>query len=222
MKKMILLALAAVSAVVLALPAMASAMIPLHLNPTPAGSKTIDGVGSAVLSTSGGTTTTCTGFGGSASFEAGGTTGTMNLTFTGCKESVFGTSCNSSGAASGTIVTTSLPFHLATLAGKSPGVLVTPNAGGAGNHFATFTCAGGLVTVNVTGNGVLGTITAPACGTSSATATIKFEQSANGVQKHKTLEGTATEYSLMKGAETAAQSAHGTLTLGSESQLVCT
>jgi hypothetical protein len=220
MKKIMLLALAAVCAAVFALPATASALLPLHLNPTPGGAQTIDSNGKAILSTSGsGIKVECQGFSGSATFEAGGTTGTMQLTFGPNCTTSFGGTCTNEGLAS-SIKTTSLPFHLVTVGGK-PGVLVTP---GANEHFATFTCHNVLgLTIEsvVKGNGVIGTITAPECGASSKEATIVFSGE-KGVQNHKTVDGTTTEYSLTKGSETAAQSAHGTLTLSEISQLVCT
>jgi hypothetical protein len=226
-KKIILLSLAACAAL-LALPAMASALTALHVvNPVPVGTKTIDGVGNtAILTTTGGTKVTCTGeaggpaFGGTATFNAGGTTGTMNLTF-GPTCEALGIHCQSAGAATGTIKTESLPFDLATVGTTSPGkpgVLVTPNAGT--GVFAKFTC--GILSVEVKGNGVIGTISSPTCGTRSNQATIEFKATANGVQADKRLVGTETEYTLKKGTENAAQEATGTLTLGEESTLECT
>ena len=219
-KKIMLLALGAISAVVLAVPAFASALIPLHLNPTPAGPQSIDSVGVARLSTTGGTQITCNGVSGNAAFEAGGTTGTLNLTFGGdCTENVLGTRCTSAGEPTGNISTTALPFHLVTLANEKPGVLITPNATGA---FAHFTCAGGLITVTVEGNGVIGTITSPECKKSASSATLSFVATANGVQQHTTVAGTDTEYHLIDGSENAAQEGHATLTLSETSELVCT
>lgn len=220
-KKIMLLALA-VSAAVLALPAMASASIPLHLNPTPTGVKTIDSnpLVKPKLSTTGGTTVECDSFKGEATFETGGTTGNMNLTFgPNCKVVGLGVSCTSAGETTGNIATTSLPFHLVTLANLKPGVLVTPNAGGAGNHFATFTCFG--IKTEVTGNGVIGTIE-NSCGETSEEAKIDFKATAHGQQEHKTVAGTETEYDLKKGAETAAQEATGIVTFKEKIELVCT
>jgi opacity protein-like surface antigen len=234
-KKIMLLALAAVSAAVFALPATASAADePLHLEPAPAGAQTIDSNGIARLGSEDGTTITCNGFSGTATFDEtgaiGGTTGKMDLTFgPDCTENKLGTRCTSANhpSGAGNISTTTLPFHLVTLPGSLPGVLVTPNAGGSGNHFATFTCAGGLVTVNVTGNGVIGTITSPGCNGTDDEATIKFESTAHGKQKHLTIAGTETDYTLQKGSEMSAQDAHGTITLKEGgtpvlSKLVCT
>jgi hypothetical protein len=218
-KKIMLLALAAVSAGVLALPAMASALTPLHLNPTPSGTKTIDnGTFAPTLSTSGGTTVVCDSVTGSATFNAGGTTGTMSLKFgPNCRVGFIG--CNSTGETGGNIATTALPFDLVTLPGESPGVLVTPNAGGTGNHFATFSCFG--VQTVVSGNGVIGTIENQ-CGETSQEAKINFNALEHGVQEHTTVEGTETEYDLKKGAETAAQDATGTVTFKENIKLECT
>src|SRR5215211_2208043 len=220
-KKIMLLALAAVSAAVLALPVMASALTPLHLTPVPVGAKTIDDVNAfnPTLSTSSGTTIECGKFSGSTTFTTG-TTGTMQLTFSEhCHVNGFGgETCNSGTNTNGTITTTVLPFDLATLPNNKPGVLVTPASG---NHFATFVCKvfGISATTVVSGNGVIGTITTPACGASSANPVIKFSTTKHGFQEHTTLAGTATEYDLKKGEETAAQTGEGKITLGTETQL---
>ena len=216
-KKIMLLALAAVSAVMLAVPAFASALIPLHLSSTPVGAKTLDDVGAnPTLSTTGGTTVECGTFKGTATFETS-TTGTIELTFTeGCKEKTFGSSCASSGEPAGSIATTKLQFHLVTLANNVPGVLITPNAG----HFASFTC--GIIPITVGGTGVIGKITSPGCNQSSTEATIDFNATAHGVQEFNKVAGTETIYQLKKGEENAAQDATGKLTLGTAQTLTCT
>jgi hypothetical protein len=224
-KKLMLFALAAVSAALFAMPALASAEdIPLHLNPTPAGAQAIDDVGAnPTLSTTGGSTIECNTFSGSATFEAGGTTGSMDLDFSGsCHDVSTGASCNSPGAAAGTIATTTLPFHLVTLANNKPGVLVTPNS--TTNTFAHIECAFGFVKFTVNGNGVIGTITSPGCGTPSTSATIDFNATAHGVQEHTTVAGTTTEYTLVRSdiGQTAALDETGKLTLTGESKLECT
>ena len=150
-KKMMLLALSVVGAALFALPAVASAT-PAHISATE--NFTISSEKAATLEDDGGAKVTChNGLSGNGSFE-NTTTGTINLTFTGCTSS--GINCNSSGQESGVIVTTALPFHLVTL-GSSAGVLITPTAE-TNNHFATFNCTI-FVKKTVTGNGVLGTIT---------------------------------------------------------------
>jgi hypothetical protein len=220
-KKIMLLALgAAVSLMMLALPAIASAKIPLHLTPQPIGAKTVDGIGKSFLSGSGGGTITCDKFHGSASFTST-TGGTMHLTFgPHCTESEFNSTCTTSGATSGAITTTPLNFSLVTLAGKSAGLEVTAPSG----QFAHFICAGFIAVTVEAHNGVLGTITTPGCGGSSSEPVIKFEQTKHGEQKHRFLEGTPnTLYNLKKpNGETSAQNAEGKVTLGGVHHLECT
>jgi hypothetical protein len=220
-KKITLLALAAVSAVLLALPAMAMAEVPVHVTPKPEGSKTVDGVGVATL-TGGFGSVECAANSGKAEFTST-TKGTFEQTFTGCK--LAGSSCTTSGqAVAGTITTQSLPFDLVTVqhtpanGTSGAGLLVTPNA--ATGQFATFTC--GFLGFTVKGNGLIGTITSPACGVSSTSATVSFSSSATGVQTHKTLTGTETEYSLENLGSKASEDAHGTITLGTSAKLECT
>jgi len=220
-KKIMLLALAAISSAMFAMPSLASAeLLPLHMTPTPA-KLDMHGVGKTILRSSGGTIT-CNGLtsASSATPEAGGTTGTMTLRFGGeCKHSLLGTCTSSSPAdSSGFITTTPLPYHLVTIdtgvTPASPGVLVTPGSGGA---FAHFNC--GFAQVTVEGNGVLGTITSPACGGTSSTATISFLASPAGstTQQHRFTEGSTAEkttgpWSLSVGGNPASMEAHATLT----------
>jgi len=219
MKKIILLALAAASVAAFALPASAMAIVPVHVVPKPEGVKTVDGVGSATL-TGLGTTITCAKSHGTATFTTT-TTGTFEQTFSECVNG-SGKKCTTSGQAVGVITTATLEFHLATVEDTTtkaigPGLLVTPPAGG----FATFLCEGGINTT-VSGNGLIGTITQPACGSSSKEATISFSSSSSTVQTHKTLAGTATEWSLNAFGFPASEDAHGTITLGTEAKLECT
>ena len=219
-KKIMLLALAVASVAAFALPAMAMAEdIPLHLVPKPEGAKTVTGA-AAELSTVGGTVVTATTTDGTATWETS-TTGTIELTFTESKS--FGFPCTSPGQPSGTITTATQPFHLVTLPGTSPGILITPPANGI---FAEFTCAGFLTAV-VKGNGIVGTITAPACGGSSTKSTSTFEKEKAGVQKHKLVAGTETEYhltaSINGGAfQEAAQTGSGVTNLVNNTKLECT
>jgi hypothetical protein len=221
-KKIMLLALAVVSAAVFALPATASALIPLHLNGDVSGVQTIDDTGpfNPTLSLHDGTTIECNEFHGTTEFESGGTTGTLNLTFgPSCHVVGLGVSCTSAGEATGNIKTLALPFHLVTLPNEEdPGVLVTPNA--AAGTFATFTCFG--IQTIVSGNGVIGEIEFPDCGDTSDEADILFDITAHGTQKYTTVAGTSTVYDLKKGTTTAAQKATGTITFANEVELECT
>ena len=205
-KKILLLALAAVSAVMLALPAMASALVPLHLSPTPVGAQTIHG-STAVLSTTSGLTFECDSVNGSATLDKGGTTGTMTLTYNSCTNSLFGLKCN--------VTTTSLSLDLVTLPNNKPGVLLTTTNG----HFAQFPC---IFFLEVSGNGVIGTITLPQCGETRKEMTIDFNATAHGVQEHTKVTGTETVYTLKSGSATVAQDMNLQLTLSNQTKLECT
>jgi hypothetical protein len=211
--KMIMLALAAVSAALFALPAVASAT-PWHLekvNIPIAGA--VNG-GATSLSTGNGETISCTNVNGNIVYE-NSTTGELNLTFHGCK-GPLGVTCTTSGQPSGTIVTTVLRFHNVMLPNGQPGILVTPNA--ATEIFAHFNCL--FVTVTVSGTGVLGKITSPACDTTAAKATVDFNATAHGVQE--LTEFTGTKYTLKRGEAIAAQDAIAEVTFPVEAFLNCT
>ena len=195
MKKMILGPLGALCAM-LALPAIALAT-PAHVTPQPEGTLSIHGGASALSRVAGGgaTGTTTKGFG---SFEST-TTGKLKFTFTGVKSSI-GTNCTNTGV-TGEVTTTELTFHIVMLAANTPGVLITGNKtvgteqtageGPWGHHFVDFGCGIFLPTVQVRGNGFIGTITGPQCGKKSSTVTMRFEPTGvgSGVQKHITYTG---------------------------------
>jgi hypothetical protein len=204
MKKIMLLALIAVSAM-LVVPTFASANPPLHVSA--AGAFTVHGGESRWQRTAGGSnagkTTT-----GSGSFETT-TTGTIELRFDDLTTE-FG-ACSD-------VKTTKLPFHLVTLANDQPGILITS----LNNHFASFTCAG--FTVNVNGNGILGTITSPACGGSSTTATLNFKPSTSGHQQHTTITGVnyGLTWSGLGSLSSLSIEASTTLTFLASRTLTCT
>jgi len=192
-KRMMLLALSVVSAILFALPAIASAT-PAHISATESFTVEKGAVETTILETSSGEKMECTkGVTGSGTWHST-TTGTVTLEFNDCTVvTPFGTlGCTTHAAEGGTPVanqirTTELEFHLIMIAPNTPGTLLTPAAGGV---FAHFTCGGGLVTKTWTGNGLIDTTTSPACGVASTTATLKFEQSATtGLQKHTTYTG---------------------------------
>jgi hypothetical protein len=206
-----LFALAVASVAAYALPAAAMAEdIPVHLVPKPTGARPITG-GASVLTTVNNETVSCKKVSGNATFETG-TTGTLALTFEQeCKGKIGGIE-----AACANIATTG-SFHLLTVPTSQPGVLITPPASGV---FAEFKCAG-ILNFKVTGNGVIGTITAPKCGAEAESATLKFEGAA-GVQKHKLVEGTTTKYNLLTNGKESAIAAEGTVALGGKTLLECT
>jgi hypothetical protein len=218
-KKMMVLAFLVVSAALFALPAVAAATT-AHLSATSIFTVSKGAVETVEFETTEGERLQCHGgVSGSGKFETT-TTGTLNLTFHGCTTStIFGSlTCTSAGQASGTIVTTTLPFHLISKVNGSgtPGVLITP---GTGEHFATFIC-GGIAERKVTGNGVIGTITSPACGVASTTATLKFEQATTGVQKHNT--HTGVTYGLKSNGVPTTLVAESRITFPVARSIVCT
>ncbi len=167
--KMTLLALAVFSAALFALPSVASA-----------GEWTMDcpgGKATCTFTTSGGhaelraenePTITCTSSTGSGSVSTGGKTGTFGMTFKGCTATFFFTvSCNSVGAASGEIKVATSTSHNVYLEPEktTPGLLVTPAA-------TEIVCAG-FSNITVTGNGLLGDMTA-SCNQEAETFTVDF------------------------------------------------
>ncbi len=224
-KKMMLLALSVVSAALFALPAVASAT-PAHINSADPFTVSKGATANSVLETTGGQKIECTnGVTGNGSWHST-TTGTLTLEFHGCTtETPFGhLACTTRASEGGTgisetISTTKLPFHLISLGNNKGGVLITPNE--STGYFAHFTCGGGLVSRSVGGNGVIGTITMPECGTASTTATLKFEQEGTGLQKHTT--HTGVEYHLQSPTGTkAAQVSEAQLHFPEANEIVCT
>ncbi|HEX7278461.1 MAG TPA: hypothetical protein VF255_02450 [Solirubrobacterales bacterium] len=225
-KRIKLLALGVISTVLLAVPATTSAITPLHLSLSPVGGLKIDDIGADPrLSTTGGTTVQCDSVSGNWTFNPGGTTGTIELTFgPNCTTNLGGT-CTSAGSAS-SITTGILPLDLATVqqpgGGVVPGVLITL----AGGQFASFTChnVAGFLTVDsvVKGNGLIGKMTAPICGETRAEAHVGFNAVSNGFQEYQKLGGTETIYSLIKGEEVAALAATMRITFTHASTLTCT
>jgi hypothetical protein len=211
-KKIMLLALAAVSAAMFALPAVASAET-LHVSAT--GSFSISG-GAGDLRTTSGLKITCTATSGSGVFTTT-TGGNTTLTLHGCKDS-FGFTCTGTGQPAGTIKL-EYKFDLVTIEGiKSAGILMTPlgatEVTPGRKVLQEFTCFG--LTTTVFGNGIVGTITAPACGGSSKTATLSFKHSAtNGHQQHTKVTGVSydLETRVGSGGEHTTSSLENTATI---------
>jgi len=193
-KKLLLLALSAVSVLMFALPAAASAALEADPGAGVTFSGTTHTTTKSTLTATGEPTITCDGPDHVTGSFTSKTAGTINLDFTNCHITVLGipVNCKSSGSAvENTIAVNNTPFDLAYVAVHKPAVLVTPPAGGV---FVTIQC-GSTTPILVKGNGVIGTITSPACGTASNTATLKFEATGAN-QTHKLIEGSATEWSL--------------------------
>lgn len=147
-------------------------------------------------------------------------TGEISLTFEECT-GPFNVKCTSPGSLEGRITFTTVDFHLKTVEHvleKTPGILITPGVNAHGSHFATFSCP--LVgTVELGGNGIVGTITKPAEGVKSNTATITFGATEAGstTQTHRRVLNDAFEYDLKTRVgsgetKTAALDAESTLT----------
>jgi hypothetical protein len=224
-KKLLMLALAA-SATALVLPSTAAAITPLHSVGSIPATGSITG-GTIRVSSTAGITVTCGNVTGTMTLTTS-TAGTLRLTFSQeCKENVFGSKCTSTGEPTGSITTEPLTFDLATVqrasAGetKIPGVLLTTSAFEGGTFFKA-TCGGGLVSVSITGNGVLGRVEFPSCGSTAPTLSFTFESLAHGVQKYTTLEGTTTEYTPLSGSDMAALEMTLSATFLSSRSLECT
>jgi hypothetical protein len=198
-KKMMLLALAV--AALFALPSAASAQ-EIHFS----GVTSFTGTGgTGTLTATNEPTITCTATSASGSFNAGSTTtGNVALTFTGCTASLLGIkgNCNTTGDAEKTI-TSSGVFHLITTNTSKPGILVTPVT-------TTILCVG-FSRTEVTGNGIIGTITSPACGASSNELKVEFTATGS-TQNH--IEYTGTKYDLSADTEEKEGKTINTVTAG--------
>ncbi|MDX6634091.1 MAG: hypothetical protein QOF06_294 [Solirubrobacterales bacterium] len=227
MNKKTIIALA-VSAAMLALPAMASAG-PWHAEQSTAATPftaTTTGHGNILLVTAN-HTTTCVGNAtepsstGSGQLDVGGTTGTISLSFYGCTSS--GTACTTPGQASGVIVTSAkMVFHNIMIHVTKPGFKIT--GAGATTQIMHYTCGFGLVTVNVTGT-VIGEVE-QSCGTRGNVFGIRFE-APGGVQKwmQETTTGTKTDLTAKYNdiPETAGLTGTMTLNLGAAERTInCT
>jgi len=213
-KKMMLFALAAISAALFALPAVASAGTPTL---DPGGTEFHGTFGLSTLGAEGEPTITCEGenhvTGVFNTLAAGNATGgTISLDYTNCHIVVLGftIACKTSGApVNNTIALNNVPFDLtyATDDKTKPAILVT--------NVASEVLCGSTTPINVTGS-VMGTITAPACGGTSNTATIKFKATSN-VQEHMKITNTGTAFDLK--AETKGSGIQRTAGLNTEATI---
>jgi hypothetical protein len=177
-KKMMLLTLAGVSAAAFALPTGAPAA-ELHL--TGVSSFWTNTFGGGSLTAAEEPVITCSsglevGNHVTGTVSAGGTTGTVNFSFTGCHTSVFGftAKCRTENTAFDNTIQTSGAFHFITT-NERPAILMTLEP-------TTVICAG-ISNTKVAGN-LIGTITSPACGGSSRGFRIKVSSN-GGTQEHK-------------------------------------
>jgi len=212
MKKLTIL-LAGVLAVLAAIPAVAAAgEFTADCESGASCSATIAG-GVATLNNTSNEKIECSSADGTATQTSGSSTGTVELTFTGCKEKVsgFNFSCNSAGAASGVITTNTMVSHLVYIDpnASTPGVLLT-------NSNVTFSCAA-FFKKQVTGN-IIGHWSNPQCGTFAAERTVTFEAGATtGSQKYTQVTTTGTVFDLISNNDnggaylTSSQTGTGTL-----------
>lgn len=177
-KKMMVLALAVISAALFAMPAIAAAQ-----------SWHLDSAASFTVAGSGGTLTwenrvaiTCNSTTGTGAFSTT-TEGTATLVFTGCKDPVFGFTCTSPGQPTGTIAFAA-KFDAIMVGTSKPALLFTPEGSseptpGMKTLFEE-SCLG--ISEKAFGKGIVGTIGTAACGIASSTATVSFSSSESGHQ----------------------------------------
>jgi hypothetical protein len=180
-KKMMLLALAVISATAFALPAGASA-VENHLTKVTSFSGTVNPTSFTAKEEP---VMTC---GDAANINhvngtvsAGGTTGNLEMDFTGCHFATFGftANCRTEGSPFNNTIKWSATFHLITTSLGKSAILITP-------IHSTVICAG-ISNITTTGN-FIGTVTKPGCGESTNSMAIKFV-AAGATQEHKTYTG---------------------------------
>jgi hypothetical protein len=211
---MMLLALAAVSAAMFSLPAAASAGAPeIECGTVACGAFTAHG-NTGTLASTNGLAVECTASTATGNY-ASKTIATIKFTFTGCRDEIFNVPCSNT-ATSGKVETTTVEIrNIYTTDNKTtPGILIRPDV----VHFATFTCG---FKFEVTGNGIIGSLTSPTCGKSATSYTLSFSQASKGHQTHKQITGTGTIFDLSTNGNTSSMSGTGTVTFGSSATLTC-
>jgi len=226
MRKAILLALAAVSAMLFALPATASAES-WTLDNTPAAFTSTAGV--TKLTTTTNETVECGSSTGSGEYT-NGTTATATLFFHSCK-GPSSTTCTTAGQPSGTIKTNVLTVHnvWANKHGvKTLAALFTPPATGeSAGKFATFKCTlfGLGPEITVTGTLIGEVELTSACNTETTVSHLNFQSTSAGHQTITTLWNTAGTYDLTADVSgsptTASQDGTGTITFAKKVKPTC-
>jgi hypothetical protein len=217
-KKTMLLALAAVSGMLLALPAIASAQ-EIHLEVGNGEAFGVTGLFTGIKSENE-PTFTCESTHGTGQFNTGGsTTGSETLTSTGCHFNVFGMTmkCHSEGSTIDNAIIISGTLHLITWKNSSgtafPAFLFTLTP--------TKVFCGGTTTYS---GSVIGTITSPQCGAESKTITLSFTGT-EFTQSHMAYTGVNYDIKALTGTEdvrTTALYASTTITTANAQRLVCT
>lgn len=133
----------------------------------------------------------CSSSEGSATHTSSSSTGTLQLSFKGCKEKLSGLnfSCNSFEAPSGIVRTNPMTYHLIYIdpSATTPGILIT------GANW-TLTCAS-FTKKTVTGD-LIGHWTNPQCSSFASSHTATFEQVSAGQQKFKQVTTVGTAFDL--------------------------
>jgi hypothetical protein len=186
-KRILVLALAAVSVAMFSLPAVASAN--WGVDPSTATvAGTSEGVGTVLAA--GEPTITCEGPDHITGAWTDGTKGTFELDATNCHIVVVGFTikCRTTGSALDNTIKVAGSFKNVTITSGKRGLLLTPAK-------TTVQC-GATTPLHVEGN-LIGEITAPTtpCPNNLKAATFQFAAS-GGVQADKTIDGSITEYDL--------------------------
>ena len=161
--------------------------------------------------------------------------GELSIVFEGCKDSVFGSECTTSGHSSGTISTGALTFHTVYLKPEDPekpherpGIAITSQH--PTSQFAKFECTKDKgkeeevrFPVKLNGSGLLGTVTKPEIGgEGSNSVELALTATAEGQQHVETVEGEEFGLNVKYDGKTT-QSVYGqvgtdSLTLAEESK----
>jgi hypothetical protein len=213
-KKLTLLALAAVTATLTALPAVVSAQ-EVHFDTA----TTFSGTGGASsLVAESEPTITCATSLTDGSINSGGTTGFIDIEYLQCHATVFGLTaqCHTPDALKNNEIHEHGSFHLVTISSGTPGMLLTAGP-------TEIICAG-ISNTYVEGN-VIGTVTSPKCGETSSKIGLSF--SATGTtQSHGIYTGLSYDLIARTGvggtAKTAALNGTLTLTTNTANTLTCT
>jgi hypothetical protein len=181
-KKMMLLALAVASMTMFALPTSSSAK-EIHLE----GVKSFTGDATAGSLVGGIQPITCETGDVTGSVNAGGTTGSISLDFTGCHTNVFGFTgkCRTAGSPLDNTIKSSGTFHLIWTTSE-PAIMVTTDT-------VEIICAG--FAKQIVHGEVIGTITSPKCGEKSKKMTIDYTASGN-VQVHNVYTGVKKDLTI--------------------------
>ena len=216
-----LFALVAITAWVLSLPAIATSQ-EIHLESGTGTQFGGNANSTTALKASGEPTITCGTYfvEGELTSE---TTAKLGFDLYECHITILGVTqhCHSSGSPLINTIGSINVAHLITTSSGAPGILVTP-------PFPTVICGTGLAErkIQITGSGLIGTVTSPGCNTSNGSLTLSFKTNGSGGQEHVSYTGNT--YDLLLATEggsdvTAGLEGEFTLSLvGKSLKLICT